>query len=243
MQPHIEVAEDGDALARAVAEWFVNRVNADPRPMRIALSGGSTPRTLYTLLASAAFKDRMPWSRLSFFFGDERLVPPDHPDSNYRMVRETLLRDRPVADDRVYPIPTDGSAEEAARKYEETLRRVSANDAQDGNRPLFDIIFLGLGGDGHTASLIPGQPVLNERRRWVAPVTSGRAEARVTLTYPAIHSSRAIAFLVTGAEKAAAVKGVMAGDANLPATSITSEGEIFWYLDRAAAGQLTTRPS
>jgi 6-phosphogluconolactonase len=232
----VEILRDPHALARRAAEWFADTVSALPGTVRIALSGGSTPRELYTLLAGAPFVGRIPWPRLEFFWGDERFVPHDDPASNYRMVRESLLSRAPVANERVHPVPFLGTPAEAAAEYESLLKRIYGSDQLDPAHPLFDVQFLGLGADGHTASLIPGQPVLDEREHWVAAVTSGRAEARISLTYPAIESSRTIAFLVAGAEKATALEGARAGDRNLPAARIEPRGEVIWFVDRAAAG-------
>lgn len=232
----IEILSDPHALARRVAEWFANTVDTLPGTVRIALSGGSTPKELYTLLGGAPFVARIPWTRLEFFWGDERFVPHDDPASNYRMVREALLSRAPVANERVHPVPFGGTPADAAAAYESLLKRIYGAKQLEPTRPLFDIQFLGLGADGHTASLIPGQKVLEEHEHWVAPVTSGRAEARITLTYPAIESSRTIAFLVAGAEKASALKGARTGDQNLPAARIEPHGEVIWFVDRAAAG-------
>lgn len=232
----IEILSDPHALARRVAEWFADAVSALPGTVRIALSGGSTPKELYTLLAGAPFVGRIPWQRLEFFWGDERFVAHDDLASNYRMARESLLSRAPVANELVHPVPFRGTPAQAAAEYETLLKRIYGSDRLDPARPLFDVQFLGLGADGHTASLIPGQPVLEEREHWVAAVTSGRAEARITLTYPAIESSRTIAFLVAGAEKASALKGARAGDRSLPAARIEPHGEVIWFVDRAAAG-------
>ncbi len=233
----IEVADDVHALSRSVAEWFVETVSATSGIVRISLSGGSTPKELYTLLAGDEFRGRMAWGRLELFWGDERFVSYDDAASNYRMTREAMLSHVPVPPGHIYPMPVDGTPEEAALRYETLLKRIYGADEFDPARPLFHIMLLGLGGDGHTASLIPGQPVLEERRRWVAAVTGGRAETRITLTYPAIESSRTIAFLAAGPEKASAVRAVRSGKENLPAARIRPHGEVIWFLDRAAAGQ------
>lgn len=232
----MEILDDPHALARRAADWFVERVNAVPGTVRVALSGGSTPKELYTLLGNPPYLPRIPWQRLELFWGDERFVPHDDPASNYRMVRESLLARAPIAPERVHPVNDRGTPEDAASAYETMLKQVYGADSLDPARPLFEIQFLGLGGDGHTASLIPGQPILEERNRWVAAVEAGRAEPRISLTYPAIESSRTIVFLVAGSDKAAALKGARAGDRNLPATRIAPHGEVIWFVDRAAAG-------
>jgi 6-phosphogluconolactonase len=233
----VDVADDVHALSRRVAEWLVDTVASATGIVRISLSGGSTPKELYSLLASDTFCNRMAWDRLELFWGDERFVPYDNPASNFRMTTEAMLSRVPVPPDRIHPMPVDGSPEAAAIRYETLLKKIYGADELDPDRPLFHVMLLGLGDDGHTASLIPGQPVLEERKRWVAAVTSGRAETRITLTYPAIESSRTIAFLVAGPEKTAAVRAAREGDETLPATHIRPHGEVIWFLDRAAAGQ------
>jgi 6-phosphogluconolactonase len=232
-----DITDDVHALSRRVAEWFVDAVNAAPGIVRISLSGGSTPKELYSLLAGGEFRERMAWDRLELFWGDERFVPYDDPASNYRMTKEAMLSRVPIPAERIHPIPVDGRPEDAAARYESLLKGIYGADAFDPERPLFHIMLLGLGDDGHTASLIPGQPVLEEKRRWVAAVTGGRAETRITLTYPAIESSRTIAFLAAGPGKTAAVRAVRSGDQALPAARIRPHGEVIWFLDRAAAGQ------
>src|SRR6516225_2330883 len=206
---------DQMALAHHAAEWMTSTALAAKGPFRVSLSGGSTPKTLYELLASDEFRDRFPWRQVSWYWGDERFVPYDHPDSNYRMTREAMLAKAPVPPENVHPVPADGTPEEAARRYERTLREAYGTATLDPARPLFDITLLGLGADGHTASLLPGQPVLDERTRWVMAVSHGRPEVRITMTYPAIDSSRSVAFLVAGREKAAILNTIRGGDSAL----------------------------
>ena len=167
----------------------------------MSLSGGSTPKTLYGLLASDEFRERFPWQRVSWYWGDERFVPYDHPESNYRMTREAMLSKAPVPPENIHPVPADGTPDEAALRYERTLQAAYGATVLDPARPLFDITLLGLGPDGHTASLLPGEPVLDERKRWVAAVSHGRPEVRITMTYPVIESSRHVAFLVAGRKR------------------------------------------
>ena len=233
----VEILPDSQTLARHVAEWMTQAALAASRPFRVSLSGGSTPKTLYSLLASDDFRKRFPWERVSWYWGDERFVPYDHPDSNYRMTREAMLAKAPVPPENVHPVPADGTPEEAARRYERTLREAYGAATLDPARPLFDITLLGLGADGHTASLLPGQPVLEERTRWVMAVSHGRPEVRITMTYPAIDSSRSVAFLVAGREKAAILNAIRDGDSALPAAQVRPVGELIWFVDRAAAGE------
>src|SRR5690242_20333865 len=236
MSGRIEVFADSTTLARHVAEWMTAAAIAASGAFRISLSGGSTPKKLYTFLASDAFRERFPWHRVSWYWGDERFVPHDHPDSNYRMTREAMLAKAPVPPENVHPIPTDGTPEDAARRYERTLQEAYGAATLDPQRPLFDVKLLGLGPDGHTASLLPGEPVLNERQRWVTAVSHGRPEVRITMTYPAIESSRRVAFLVAGGEKAAIFSAIRAGNSQVPAARVQPVGELFWFVDQAAAG-------
>jgi 6-phosphogluconolactonase len=233
----IEILPDPLALARHVAEWMTAAARAAKGPFRVSLSGGSTPKTLYGLLASDEFGGRFPWPLVSWYWGDERFVPHDHPDSNYRMVREAMLAKAPVPPENIYPVPADGTPEDAAQRYERTLREAYGAAVLDPARPLFDVTLLGLGSDGHTASLLPGEPVLEERKRWVAAVAHGRPETRITMTYPAIESSRRVAFLVAGREKASILRAIRAGGSQVPAARVRPVGELFWFIDRAAAGE------
>jgi 6-phosphogluconolactonase len=233
----IEVLPDPHALARHAAEWITERAVAGKAPFRVSLSGGSTPKALFGLLASDEFKHRFPWQRVSWFWGDERFVPHDHPDSNYRMAREAMLAKVPAPPQSVHPVPVDGMPTDAALRYERTLQQVYGGKTLDPARPLFDVTLLGLGADGHTASLLPGEPVLQERQRWVAAVAHGRPEVRITMTYPAIESSRYVLFLVAGQEKAAIWRAIRAGQSNAPAARVRPVGKLLWFVDRAAAGE------
>jgi 6-phosphogluconolactonase len=233
----IEVLPTPLALARHVAEWMTAAALASKRPFRVSLSGGSTPKTLYGLLASDEFRGRFPWQRVSWYWGDERFVPYDHPDSNYRMTREAMLAEAPVPPENIHPIPTDGTPEHAAQRYERSLQEAYGAAAFDPVRPLFDITLLGLGPDGHTASLLPGEPVLEERKRWVVAVSHGRPEVRITMTYPVIESSRHVAFLVAGREKAAILRAIRDGGSQVPAARVRPVGKLFWFVDSAAAGE------
>jgi 6-phosphogluconolactonase len=232
-----EILPDPQALARHVAEWMTAAASASKGPFRVSLSGGSTPKTLYGLLASDAFRERFPWERVSWYWGDERFVPYDHPESNYRMTREAMLDKAPVPPENVHPVPADGTPEEAAQRYEKTLQEAYGASTFDPTRPLFDVTLLGLGPDGHTASLLPDEPVLGERKRWVAAVSHGRPEVRITMTYPAIESSRRVAFLVAGAEKAPILRAIRAGGSRVPAARLRPKGDLFWFVDKDAAGE------
>jgi 6-phosphogluconolactonase len=234
---HINVSPDPLALAHHVAEWMTEAASAAEGAFRVSLSGGSTPKTLYELLASDEFRSRFPWRRVSWYWGDERFVPHDDPESNFRMAYEAMLAKAPVPQENIHPIPTDGTPEEAARRYEHTLQDIYGTATLDPRRPFFDVTLLGLGPDGHTASLLPGESVLNERRHWVAAVSHGRPEVRITMTYPMLESSRRVAFVIAGKEKAAIFKAIHAGGSQVPAARVRPVGELFWFVDRAAAGE------
>jgi 6-phosphogluconolactonase len=231
------VSADAAALAREAADHIASWATETAAEVRIALSGGSTPRRTYQELASPRLVGRFPWSRVHWYWGDERFVPPDDAESNFRMVREAMLDTAPVPPANIHPMPTLGvSIDDAVTAYEAELKRGYGRSTLDPSRPLFDVCLLGLGDDGHTASLIPGEPVLHERNHWVAAVAHGRPEARITLTYPAINSSRHIAFLVSGENKRAMLRQVLAGGSSVPAGRLTPLGELVFIADRSAAG-------
>ncbi len=232
----LEICQDAEALAQRAADWLVALAGGRGDDMTVALSGGATPRRLYELLSGPPRRDRMPWNRIHWFWGDERFVPPDHPDSNYRMVREAMLSRVPVPAGNIHPVPTVGlGPEEAARAYECELQAIHGSDRLEPARPLFDVTLLGLGADGHTASLFRGTAALEERRRWVVAVIRAKPEPRVSLTFPALDSSRHIAFLVAGEAKRAALARVLAEDRTLPAARVRPIGRLWFFLDRAAA--------
>lgn len=232
MTASLVVLDNPDAVAEHVAGWLADRIAATQEVFSLALSGGSTPKRLYEHLARAPWRDRLPWQRLELFWGDERFVPPDHPDSNQRMAREAMIAHVPIPAGNLHPIPTDGTPDEAARRYEAELRRFAAGRP---GRPLFDIQLLGLGPDGHTASLFPGIPALAERTGWVAAVVGVKAEPRITLTYPALDSSEAVAFLVTGKEKREVLHRFLDGDMRLPSVGVRPQGKVTVFADHAAA--------
>ena len=233
----VEVAKDPEALAQRAAGWITGLAAASRDRFAICLSGGSTPRRLYQLLGESPYRDRLPWDRVHWFWGDERFVPWNHPDSNYGMVHSALFERAPVPPGNIHGIPTNGTPADAAAAYERVLKSYYGSESLDPTRPLFDIQILGLGPDGHTASLIPGTSVLEERHRWVAQVIGGRPEPRITLTYPALESSRHTAFLVAGADKRETLSRALAGDQALPAARIHPVGELIWFVDKAARPQ------
>ncbi|MCQ8277610.1 6-phosphogluconolactonase [Acetobacteraceae bacterium KSS8] len=232
----VDIATDAEAVAQRAASLIAEKVRGSSGPFVIALSGGSTPKRLYQILASD-YAD-LPWDRMQLVFGDERFVPADDSSSNYRMVSEALLSKVDVPSANVHPMPTDGTPADAALRYQGILQRIHGSDTLQPGKPLFDIVLLGLGENGHTASLFPGTDVLNERKAWVGSCTPLDApHDRLTLTYPAIQSSRLVMFLVAGAGKAEIVAKVRGGDAAQPSTQIRTDGELLWLLDKAAAGE------
>jgi len=242
MTARIEILADAEALARRAADWLTGAAKATDGNFAIALSGGSTPRRLYELLAGAPYREAIPWRRTQMFWGDERFVPKDDARSNYRMTHEALLSHVPIAAANLHPILTEGTTPaDAALAYERTLKSHYGVDQLDLARPLFDVTLLGLGEDGHTASLLPGTRALSDRERWVVAVTDGGAEPRITLTYPPLESSRHVLFLVSGEEKRAVLARALRGDQELPAARLRPIGSVLWLADEAAAGGLRPR--
>jgi 6-phosphogluconolactonase len=209
----------------------------------VALSGGSTPRSLYSLLAGGAFPS-IPWEKIYFFFGDERHVPPDHPDSNYRMANEAMLSKVPVPRGNVFRVHAEKEAETAALEYEQALRKIFK--LQTNEFPRFDLVLLGLGLDGHAASLFPGTTALHETRRLVVANWVEKFKSyRITLTLPVLNHAGCVMFLVSGADKAGILREVLENEgADLPSQRIRPEdGRLLWLVDRPAAASLTHRPS
>jgi 6-phosphogluconolactonase len=240
-RPEIIVTEDAaalaDAAAEAIAECAAEAVTARGR-FTVALAGGNTPRVTYERLAQSPLRDRMPWDRTWIFFGDERGVPPDHPDSNYRMANQALLSKVPVPPRQIARIRGEADdPETAAAAYGRRLSEVF--ESKRGELPRFDLILLGMGVDGHTGSLFPGSPVLKEVFRPVAAVHAGAASIpqRFTFTLPVINAAARVMFLVAGAEKAKVLKAVLnEPTSGLPAALVHPvNGRLTWLLDRAAA--------
>lgn len=231
-------------LFSAAAEEVVRTTNeavAQRGRFTIALSGGSTPKSLFNLLATNA-KTTLPWDRMFFFWGDERHVPPTDPDSNYRMADETMLSKIPVAAGNIFRIATENpDAAAAAEAYEQTLRKFF--ELKSGEFPRFDLILLGMGPDGHTASLFPNTAALQEASRLVVANWVEKLKThRLTLTLPVLNAARCVTFLVSGIDKAPALHAVLESDApaeQYPAKLIhPTDGKLIWLVDRAAASQL-----
>jgi 6-phosphogluconolactonase len=243
--PEIVVCEDtaalADAAAQAIAACAVDAVKARGR-FTVALAGGSTPRATYERLARPPLCERIPWDRTWVFFGDERAVAPDHPDSNYRMAHQALLAKVPIPPAQIVRIRGESDdLETAAAEYGRRLTEVF--EGKRSELPRFDLILLGMGVDGHTGSLFPGSPVLKEVFRPVAAVHAGAASIpqRITFTLPVINAAAHVMFLVAGGEKAKVLKVVL-GDtpSGLPAALVRpTNGRLTWLLDRPAAALLT----
>ena len=233
----VETSADKASLAASFADWLVARYEATTGPFALNLSGGSTPKSVYELLATEAYSARFDWTRVHVFFGDERFVPPDHPDSNYRMAREAMLSKVPIPEGNVQAVPTTGGdPAAAAAEYEATLKRFYGRDTLDLARPLFAVTLLGLGEDGHTASLFPGVAALDERTKWVTEVIGAKPEPRITMTYPVLASSREVAFLVAGAGKREMLGRLLRGDPAIPAAHVETAGNLTVFCDEAALG-------
>jgi len=236
-KPILQVFADGATLSVGVADWLLELAKAKSGAFSVVLSGGSTPQGLYRRLAGPPYRDAFPWSRTHFFWGDERFVPSADSRSNYRMAWEALLAQVPVPAANIHRIPTEGiGVEAAAAVYERALKTFYGAERLDPARALFDVVLLGLGEDGHTASLFPGNGALEERDRWVVAVTGAKSESRITLTYPPLESCSHAAILVEGEQKRAIFGRVQSGDRALPAARFHPPMAVNWFLDRAAAG-------
>ena len=233
------VLPDPQAVAREAAERLIVACSeTESERIAICLAGGSTPKVLYGLLAGPDYAARVPWERIHWFFGDDRVVPWDDERSNVRMVREAFGHGSRIPSTHLHFIPSDAGAEVGARAYEQTLLDFYGSETLDPVRPLFDLVLLGLGEDGHTASLFPGKPAVDETARLIAPVPEAGLEPfvpRISLTLPALASSRHVLFLVTGTGKRPALARLAAGE-DLPAGRVASIGDMAWLLDVAAAG-------
>ncbi|HKJ68820.1 MAG TPA: 6-phosphogluconolactonase [bacterium] len=242
MKPLTKIYENPDELTRAAAEESVIRINeslARRKTCTLVLAGGNTPRPLYQLLATE-YAHRIPWENVHLYWGDERFVPHDHDQSNYRMVRESLLKHISVPSENVHPIPTEHpTVVDCAQAYEIHLQAEFRTEF-----PEFDLVLLGLGTDGHTASLFPGTDAILEQENWVcASEAPDPPKERITLTYPVLNSAKSVFFLVSGEQKAEAVRNASqeVHDRNAcPAAFIRPErGQVIWWLDRPAAAQLS----
>lgn len=248
-QSHREIVlcRDLSEVSLRAAERFVQLADtaaSSAGRFTVALSGGSTPRALYALLASDRFRSRVPWSKVHLFWGDERCVPPDHPESNYRMAREALLDQISIPAGNIHRMPAEyENPGDAAAEYEETLKAFFRVPV--GQWPRFDLILLGMGEDGHTASLFPGTAALAEQERWVAAnYVEKLVTHRLTLTVPVINHAANVVFLISGESKASVLREVLEGGyqpQRFPSQFIRPEGgRLLFILDRGAAKELTS---
>ncbi|MBR0724917.1 6-phosphogluconolactonase [Bradyrhizobium manausense] len=235
-EPKLIVVADAEALAQAAAQRVMARIAANPGRIAICLTGGSSPKKLYELLGSAPWRGKLPWDRVHWFIGDERFVPDSDPLNNMTVARATFLdRDAPAG--HIHPIPTAVENPEAgAETYARELQAFYGSESLDPARPLFDLVLMGAGPDGHTASLFPGYPAVEETARWVVGVPKANVAPfvpRVSLTLPALASCREMLFEIAGHDKRPILTRLLNGE-NLPALRARSEGETVWLVDRAA---------
>jgi 6-phosphogluconolactonase len=229
-------AADASELAKMAAERLLARIAANSGRIAICLTGGSSPKALYELLATDAYRGRVPWDRTHWFIGDERFVPVTDERNNMAMARHAFL-DRLAPSSHIHPIPTEtASPDDAAARYQDLLTSFYGAETLDPARPLFDLALMGVGPDGHTASLFPGYPQVEERQRWVVGVPHAHVEPfvpRVSLTLPALASCREMLFEVSGTAKRAILTRVLSGE-TLPAARARSVGSTVFLVDRAA---------
>lgn len=242
---NVQIYPDPNTLALTAAEKVIEAANEAVQERGVfsmALSGGSTPQILYHTLASEPFSERVDWSRTQVFWGDERCVPPDHANSNFFKAQQVLFSRVPIPSENIHRIPTEFPPEQAAELYEETLLKFFSGLAseEDRNNARFDLVLLGMGDDGHTASLFPGTPAIHEDRRWVAAQYVDKLAAwRITLTPAILNRARQVLFLISGAGKSTALQRVIYGSYapdRYPAQVIRPQtGNLLWLIDEAAA--------
>ncbi len=234
----IIVVADGKAMAETAAQRLIKRLKDAKDRAAVCLTGGSSPEGLYRLLAEEPWRSQVPWNRVHWFMGDDRFVPENDPLSNMGMARRLFLDKVSAPRGNVHAIPTDAIYPEgAANLYQDTLREFYGANQPDPARPLFDLVLMGVGPDGHTASLFPGSLALEEKERWVIGVAKAGMEPlvpRVTLTFPTLASTREMLFIVDGSGKRDILRRVFSSE-NLPAARAYSDGALVWLLDRAAA--------
>ncbi len=236
----IIVVDDAAALAETAARRLIARVQSQDRPA-VCLTGGSSPQQLYRLLGEEPWRKQVPWERVHWFIGDDRFVPETDPLSNMGTVRRMLLDRVGAPRQNIHPMATDAhDPDGAARLYEDDLKAFYKSDTLDPAQPLFDLVLMGLGGDGHTASLFPQSPALDETVRWTLDVAKAAMEPfvpRVTLTFPALASTREMLFLIDSGDKRAILARVLGGE-DLPAARAYADGELVWLVVWAAAQEL-----
>jgi 6-phosphogluconolactonase len=236
----IIVLSDTDEIAHRAGDRLIRHVAQAGERTAVCLTGGSSPKRLYELLATEPFRSQVPWERVHWFIGDERFVAASHPHSNFSMARRLLLDVVGAPAHTLHPIPTDASGPEAtAHLYEAELKKFYGAERLQRERPLFALVLMGVGSDGHTASLFPNSPALQEKERWVVGVEKAGHPPfvpRVTLTFPALASADEMLFLVIGEEKRDILARVLCGE-DLPANRAYCEGDLVWLVDQAARGE------
>ena len=245
MPRRILVCQTPENLFEAAVQFVVQSLTFQPdagKTYSVALSGGSTPQRLFARLAAEPYRSQVDWSSIRIFWGDEREVPPDHSESNFRMAKENLLDHVPIPPDQVFRMEGERPAQEAAARYEEVLHRAFSHKNKEGV-PRFDLILLGMGSDGHTASLFPETLVLEEREQWVAaPWVEKFHTHRITLTPPVFNAAKRVLFVVGGSDKDKAAEAVLEGPFQpnrYPAQIVNpGRGDVVWLLDREAASRL-----
>lgn len=247
LQPQIMVTNDPSELARTAADIFTTTAKdciEQTNLFTVAISGGSTPRGMHKLLAEEPYRSDIPWMKIHIFWVDERCVSVDDPASNFGLAKKDFLERIRIPVEQIHPMPGGFAPEEGARKYQEEMERVFQTLGKDS--PIFDLIFLGMGKDGHTASLFPGARSANERNRWVIAVKGGNPNVyRLTLTFDVLNRAKRACFLVSGKGKASIVRTVLENeDARLPAQKIQPvQGKLTWLLDKDAASLLSLSPA
>jgi len=238
----IIIESSASRLARKGAEIFSRAAKesvGNRGRFAVAISGGSTPRSMHSMLGEEPYYSKIPWDKTDIFWADERCVPKNHPDSNFGLAKKDFLHRVPINREHIHPMQTDFSPEENALRYQQKL--INFFQLKEDEFPLFDLIFLGIGTDGHTASLFPGQSALNEMKRWVVAVKGGNPDVhRLSLTFPVINRGRQVVFMISGKEKAYVVKTVLKiTQTGLPAQLVQPvQGSLIWLLDREAASLL-----
>lgn len=237
----LQIADSLEALNISIANWLVNyikKVLQKQDRFTIALSGGNTPKSLHLLLSSENYKHKIDWSKLHFFWGDERFVPITDEKNNAKMAFDTLLNKVPVLSNQIHIIPTENcTPEESAVQYQQLLEQYFHNAYYT-----FDLVFLGMGDDGHTLSLFPHTPIIHEKEKWVDSFwLANQNMYRVTLTAPLVNQAACVVFVATGTNKSTVLKKVLQGEKNVdeyPSQIIQPKGELFWFVDKAAASDL-----
>lgn len=241
--PNIRVFASPDELSEQSAKWIINiadKVLQQRGAFHMALSGGSTPKAIYRLLASDQLRNKVDWSKINIYFGDERTVPHSHPDSNFLMAREAMLSRLPIPENNIYPMDTQcDPVSDCAAEYENTLKECLP--ISDDGFGQFDLVLLGMGDDGHTASLFPQTEILDEYQRWVSAVYVAKLQAwRLSITYPMINHARHVAIIVAGENKAEKIQQIHLKKLNeFPIEKISPQGELVWFLDSSAAARLS----